>query len=452
LRDLDMIRQFMTSQGVFAFSDAPWIPIFMILLYILHPWYGFFSIVAAIGLFILAFLQEFGVRKSIRAATTVNIEAMKSVDTNLRNSEVVEAMGMRHTMFERWREKHLATLTLQASASDLGSLVTAATRYWQLVMQVMIFAVGAYLTIYGHVTVGALIAASILLGRTLQPVGMVVGAWPQFINARHAHQRLNELLRMNPPEPPRMPLPAPVGNLSVEGVVIVPPGAQIQAVRGATFSLKAGEMMAIVGPSAAGKSSLARAIVGVWQPVQGKVRLDGADLVMWDRKALGPHIGYLPQDVELFDGTVADNIARMNAPDPDAIVAAAKLANVHEMILRLEQGYDTKLGEGGQVLSGGQRQRVGLARAVYGLPRLIVLDEPNSNLDRVGEAALAQALTDLKGTGATVIVITHRLDLLKLPDKVLVLNNGVQERFGSRDEVMAAYARPTVISAPASAS
>jgi ATP-binding cassette subfamily C protein EexD len=240
--------------------------------------------------------------------------------------------------------------------------------------------------------------------------------------------------------------------LSVEGVVIVPPGAQIQAVRGATFSLKAGEMMAIVGPSAAGKSSLARAIVGVWQPVQGKVRLDGADLVMWDRKALGPHIGYLPQDVELFDGTVADNIARMNAPDPDAIVAAAKLANVHEMILRLEQGYDTKLGEGGQVLSGGQRQRVGLARAVYGLPRLIVLDEPNSNLDRVGEAALAQALTDLKGTGATVIVITHRLDLLKLPDKVLVLNNGVQERFGSRDEVMAAYARPTVISAPASAS
>jgi PrtD family type I secretion system ABC transporter len=306
---------------------------------------------------------------------------------------------------------------------------------------------GAYLVLQNQVTAGAMIAASILMGRALSPVTLAVGTWPQLVNARFAYRRLNELLANNPPEAERMPLPPPVGNLAVEQAVVFPPGSQTPALKGVSLQINAGEMVGIVGPSAAGKSTLARAILGVWPIAQGVVRLDGADIASWDRAALGGFIGYLPQDVELFDGTVAENIARMGEVDASAVVEAAQLAGVHELILKLPQGYDTRLGEGGQTLSGGQRQRIGLARALYKMPPLIVLDEPNSNLDQVGEAALAQAVVSLKQANRTVLLITHRLNILSAVDKIVVLNNGVVERVGPQSEILAAYARPVAVPA-----
>ena len=447
LRDLDTIRHFATGQGFFAFVDAPWMPIFLAMLYLLHPWYGLYALLAGAVLFGLAVLQEVGVRKEIVAATNYSIQANRFVDINLRNSEAVEAMGMRAVMEGRWQDRQRRALSLQASASDWGALITAATKFWQIGMQIGILALGAYLVLQNQVTAGAMIAASILMGRALSPVTLAVGTWPQLVNARFAYRRLNELLANNPPEAERMPLPPPVGNLAVEQAVVFPPGSQTPALKGVSLQINAGEMVGIVGPSAAGKSTLARAILGVWPIAQGVVRLDGADIASWDRAALGGFIGYLPQDVELFDGTVAENIARMGEIDASAVVEAAQLAGVHELILKLPQGYDTRLGEGGQTLSGGQRQRIGLARALYKMPPLIVLDEPNSNLDQVGEAALAQAVVSLKQANRTVLLITHRLNILSAVDKIVVLNNGVVERVGPQSEILAAYARPVAVPA-----
>jgi len=445
LRDLDMVRQFATGSGMLTLFDVPWTPIFIFMLLLLHPYYAIYSIVAAVVLFGLATLQEYGTRKDIAAATTHSIDAMHFVDTNLRNNEAVEAMGMRAQMLKRWMEKHERALTLQAEASDWAGGVVASTKFWQGAAQLGILGLGAYLVIEGSVSGGAIFAANILMGRALAPVAQSVSVWQSFVNARSAWGRLDQLLRAAPPEKERMPLPDPAGRLSAALVSVSPPGSQAEVVRSVSLDITPGESVAIVGPSASGKSTLVRALIGVWPLARGVVRLDGADIGQYDRVELGRHLGYLPQDVELFDGTIAENIARLGAVDAESVVEAAKMAGVHELILQLPEGYDTRIGQGGQSLSGGQRQRIGLARALYGKPRLVVLDEPNSNLDHAGEAALAEALAGLRRDGSTVIVVTHRPSILTGMDRILVLNNGAIERFGPREEVMAALVRPVAM-------
>lgn len=445
LRDLDTVRQFATGSGFLTLIDVPWIPIFLFALFLLHPYYAIYSLVAAVVLFGLATLQEFGTRKEIIAATTHTIDAHHFVDANLRNNEAVEAMGMRAEMMKRWEQKHSKALTLQAEASDWAGGVIASTKFWQGAAQLGVLGLGAYLVIEGSVTGGAIFAANILMGRALAPVAQSVSVWQGFVNARSAWGRLDALLKLAPTEAPRMPLPAPKGNLSAAGIAVSPPGSAVEVIRGVSLQVAAGESVAIVGPSASGKSTLVRALIGVWPARHGVVRLDGADIGQYDRGELGRHLGYLPQDVELFDGTVAENIARMGDVDADAVVAAAQMANVHEMVLQLPAGYDTRIGQGGQSLSGGQRQRIGLARALYGRPRLVVLDEPNSNLDHAGEAALAAALAMLRQTGATIIVVTHRPSILTGMDKILVLNSGLVERFGPREEVLSALVKPVAM-------
>ena len=442
LRDLDAVRQFATGSGFLTFVDVPWTPIFLFALFLLHPLYALYAAVAAVGLFGLATLQEVGTRKDIAAATTHSIDALHFVDANLRNNEVVEAMGMRPEMLKRWTQKHERALTLQAEASDWAGAVLASTKFWQGVAQLGILALGAYLVIDGAVTGGAIFAANILMGRALAPVAQSVSVWQSFTNARHAWRRLSEILAMAPEEEERMPLPSPQGNLTAVGLMVAPPGAQAEVLRGVSVDIRSGEAVGIIGPSASGKSTLVRALIGVWRAQRGVVRLDGADIAQYDRVELGRHLGYLPQDVELFDGTVAENIARLGNVDPDAVVQAARLAGVHDLILQFPGGYDTRIGQGGQSLSGGQRQRIGLARALYGNPRLVVLDEPNSNLDHAGEAALAEALASLRRRGTTIVVVTHRPNILTSMDKVLVLNAGNVERFGTRDDVLGSFVRP----------
>lgn len=441
LRDLDTIRQFATGSGFLTLVDVPWTPIFLFALFLLHPYYAIYASVAAVILFGLATLQEFGTRKDIAAATTHSIDAHHFVDANLRNNEAVEAMGMRQEMLKRWEKKHGRALSLQSEASDWAGGVMASTKFLQGTAQLGVLGLGAYLVIEGSVTGGAIFAANILMGRALAPVAQSVSVWQGFVNARSAWGRLDALLRAAPVEAERMTLPSPKGRISLSNVAVAPPGVANDVIRGITFDLDAGDSVAIVGPSASGKSTLVRALIGVWPLLRGVVRLDGADIAHYDRVELGKHLGYLPQDVELFDGTVAENIARMSVVDSEAVVAAARLAGVHDLILQLSNGYDTRIGQGGQSLSGGQRQRIGLARAVYGNPRLVVLDEPNSNLDHAGEAALAEALSALRQTRATIVVVTHRPTILTSMDKILVLNNGTMERFGPREEVMGAILR-----------
>lgn len=442
LRDLDTLRQFLTGSGLNAFFDAPWTPLFIAVIFLFHPLLGFVALGGAIAIFILALLNELITRKPLSEANQENVQANKFADASLRNSEVLAAMGMTPGLRQRWADRHENTLALQAVASDRAGTITATSKAFRLMLQVAILGTGAYLAIQQIITPGVMIAASIIMARALAPVEQAIGSWRQFIGARSAYGRLQELLAAIPEQEERMPLPAPEGRLETEKVVATPPGSKQVVLKGVSFALEPGESLGIIGPSAAGKSSLARLLIGVWPPASGHVRLDGADIYDWDHTELGPYLGYLPQDVELFDGTVSENIARFQEPDPDKVVAAAKKADVHEIILGLPDGYDTLIGNDGASLSGGQRQRVGLARALYGDPRLIVLDEPNANLDSAGETALRQALDTLKAEGRTTVVISHKPSLLSVVDKMLVLKNGQAEQFGERQEVMSRFTRP----------
>jgi ATP-binding cassette subfamily C protein EexD len=347
----------------------------------------------------------------------------------------------------RWLEKHREMLGLQALASDRAGVLTASSKVIRLLLQSLVLGLGAYLAIEQVTTPGVMIAAMIIAGRALAPIDQLIGSWRGFVAARTAYRRLKDLLHMVPERARGMSLPAPRGDLVVDQAVAVPPGGTTPVLRGVSFAVKAGESIGVIGPSAAGKSTLARTVLGVWPLVAGKVRIDGADVSQWNREELGPHIGYLPQDIELFDGTVSENIARFGEIKSEMVVEAAQKAGVHEMILHLPKGYDTPIGEGGAVLSGGQRQRVALARALYGEPVLVVLDEPNSNLDDQGEVALVRAIRGLKSAGRTVLIITHRPSVLGSVDKILVLREGQVQAFGPRDEVMAQFARPAAVAA-----
>lgn len=438
IHDLTNLRQFLTGNALFAFFDAPWTPIYIAVTFMVHPLLGFITLGGSVVLFALAWLTNVVTQKPLAEANQASIAAGAFANNHLRNAEVIEAMGMLPGLRQRWFSQHQRVLGLQTLASDRNARISTVTRFVRISLQSLILGAGALLVIEGSITAGMMIVCSILMGKALQPVELAIGTWKQSISTRGAYQRLDEMLQSAPPRGETLSLPAPQGALSLENVYASAPGMQTTILKGLTFNIAPGEVVGVIGPSASGKSTLARLLVGVWQARAGTVRLDGADIFQWNKDELGPHVGYLPQDIELFEGTIAENIARFAEPDPAKVIDAAKRAGVHEMILHLPQGYDTRLGVDGASLSGGQKQRVALARAIYDNPRLVVLDEPNSNLDDVGEAALVEAIKDLKARGTTVILITHRMNVLNSVDKLLVLRDGMMTMFGPRDEVLKA--------------
>lgn len=438
LGDLTNVRQFLTGNGLFAFFDAPWAPIYLIVIFIFNPWLGVFSLCASLILFSLAWATELATRKPLAEATQVAASANSYATNNLRNAEVIEAMGMLDNLRHRWMKKQMRFLALQNEASDKAATISATTKSVRIAVQSLALGGGALFVIEGLMTPGGMIAASILLGKALGPVELAIGVWKQLLGARTSYHRLEELLQEHPERPSGMELPAPVGSLQLEGVMAAAPGSQVVILKQVGFNVAPGEIVGVIGPSASGKSTLARLLVGVWPTLGGKVRLDGADIYTWDKNLLGPSVGYLPQDIELFEGTIAENIARFGEVDAGKVVDAAKLAGVHEMILRFPKGYDTQIGDSGSALSGGQRQRIAFARAIYGNPSFVVLDEPNSNLDDVGEAALIRAVQELKQRGTTVILITHRTSILSVVDKLLLLIDGMLQLYGPREQVLLA--------------
>ncbi|RML17265.1 Protease secretion system ABC-type transporter [Pseudomonas syringae pv. lapsa] len=441
LNDLTSLRQFLTGNGLFAFFDAPWLPIYTAVMFMFHPWFGWMTVGSALVLVVLAYLNQRYTGKALVEANQQNVTANLQTTKNLRNAEVIESMGMLDTLMARWGKRQRRVLVLQSDASDKGGVISSISRTFRNWSQSIMLALGAYLVITHQINPGLMMAGSLLLGRALAPVDQIIGSWKGFVAARVQYNRLNETLEKLHNEPDRMALPDPEGHIQVENLVVTPPGGKNPVIRNISFVTPAGTIVGIVGPSAAGKSTLVRALLGIWPAQHGTVRLDGADISAWDKQKLGPHLGYLPQDIELFEGSISDNIARFTKVDPEKVVLAARTAGVHEMILQLPDGYDTVIGSEGVNLSGGQRQRIGLARAIYGSPRLIVLDEPNSNLDEVGERALSVALQLIKESGATVFIVSHRPNILSRLDRVMVMNAGTITLYGARDQVIAELAQ-----------
>lgn len=443
LNDLTTLRQFITGPAVIALFDAPWFPIYLAVAFMFHIWLGWFATVGIALLIILAVWNELVTRQNMADANQLSVASSGYVNSTLQHAEVIQALGMLPVLRQRWARLQQRILYAQAEASERSGRISAATRFVRMTWQALALGLGAVLVLENEISSGAMIAVSILLGRAMAPVEQAIGSWKSLGGAKSSYGRLCQLLEEFPREAPRMPLPPPAGALRLDQLVVVPPGAEQAVVNGVSLGLAKGEVMAVVGPSASGKSTLARAMVGIWPAREGAVRLDEADVGQWPREALGPYIGYLPQDVELFDGTVAENIARFGEIDSEKVIEAARLAGIHEMILNLPKGYDSMLGGvKGVNLSGGQKQRVGLARALYGRPVLIVLDEPNSNLDEAGEAALVTAVKALKAAGSTVVLVTHRPNVLGVVDKLLILKEGRVQMFGPRDQVLKALMPP----------
>jgi PrtD family type I secretion system ABC transporter len=446
MRDVSTVRSFLGGHGVLAFFDAPWSPVFVAIIFILHPLLGVIATIGIVLLFSLAILEEKVTSRALNEARARGRRAGGFTDQSTRNAEVVYALGMIPAVTERWSALNNQALEQQTIASNRAGKILAATKFTRYALQIVMLATGAFLVIDLHLTPGIMIGATLILGRALAPVEMAISGWKAMVEARGSYGRLKAMMEAEAAREPPMPLPAPEGHLAVEKVVFARTIAN-PVLKGVSFELAVGESLGLIGPSAAGKSTLARVIMGIWPPVSGAVRLDGADIADWDREQLGQHVGYLPQDTELFSGTVAENIARLRDPMDckDEVIAAARKAMVHEMILRLPEGYDTNIGNEGTVLSGGQRQRIALARALFGSPRLVVLDEPNSNLDSDGELALMQCMQRLKEERVTLIVITHRPSILANIDKILLLREGRVEMFGPRQETMARLARGGVV-------
>lgn len=443
LRDLEQIRSFISTNGLTTSLDVPWIPVFIVILYILHPLFAAFGAAAVLLVIGNAVVQALLSTKKLAEASNTNVGAYSFLEASIRNAETAEAMGMRTGVWQRWQQRHLAMLNQQEEASRIAGGFSATIKFLQLTLTgVLTLGLGALLVIEQAVTPGTMIVATFILARALAPSMQVVALWQQATNARAAHRRLCEFMLAAPVQKQGMELPAPQGVLLVENLSLSIPGTDNLVLRGVSFALPAGESLAVIGPSAAGKSTLARGLLGIWPPRAGAVRLDGADLSRMAREHVGKHLGYLPQDVELFEGTVAENIARLGQVDAEKVVASARMSGLHDLILHLPDGYDTPLGPGGRGLSPGQRQRIGLARALYGEPRLVVLDEPNSNLDSEGEAALAAALERLRAARITTVIITHRANILAAVDKILLMRAGQVEAFGRRDDILPKLTRP----------
>jgi ATP-binding cassette subfamily C protein len=437
LRDLDQIRSFMSTIGPAALFDLPWMPLYLGICYLFHPWIGLAAAAGGIALVFVTLLTEFLSRgPSAEAAHLAGIRNTLA-DANRRNAEVVHAMGMAGPLGSLWSEYNRSYLVAQQKVADVAAGLGGLSKVLRLALQSGVLAIGAWLVINQQATAGIIIASSILTSRALAPIEIAISQWRGFITARQSWRRLKDLMARNPEDQPRLPLPAPSQSLALENVSMVPPGASRMVVHDVTFMLKAGQGLGIIGPSASGKSSLARGIVGVWSAAHGRIRIDGAALDQWSPEQLGPHIGYLPQDMELFAGTVAQNIARFDPKPPaDAIITASTEAGVHDLILGLPDGYETQIGEGGSALSAGQRQRVGLARALYGAPFLVVLDEPNANLDSDGDDALTRAIKSVRARGGIVVVVAHRPSALAGVDTLLVMRHGRLGLFGPKETVL----------------
>jgi PrtD family type I secretion system ABC transporter len=448
LRDLDQVRSFLSGNGPLALLDMPWMPLYLGICFLFSVWIGLAALTGAVLLVTLTLITELQSRAPTRQASGLTVVRNALAESGRRNTEAIHAMGMRQPLAATWSGVNDAYLASQRSVSDVTGGFGAASKVLRMAVQSAVLGTGAYLVIQQEATAGIIIASSILTSRALAPVELAIANWKGFVAARQSRARLTELLAKMPAQEQPLRLPRPEKSVSVEAVSVVPPGGQRAAVQDVSFTLQAGQALGIIGPSASGKSSLARALVGVWSPARGKVRLDGAALESWAGDELGRHIGYLPQDVELFAGTVAQNIARFEKdPEPAAIIVAAQTAGVHELILRLPDGYETQIGEGGTALSAGQRQRIALARAVYGRPFLVVLDEPNSNLDIEGEQALARAIHELRAIGSIVVVVAHRPSALASTDQVLVMRDGRRQSFGPKDEALAKATRPVPLAA-----
>lgn len=447
LNDIQSIRSFLAGGTVSQVLDAPWLPIFLVILWIMNPLIGLIALIAAMVLIALAVLNEYATHGHASKAADSQMRAKQEADANLRNNEVINALGMRRNVVARWMGSYAEALEHGQRGNDLSRTIVATAKSFRLIVQIAILGAGAYLVLQREFTGGAMIAGSILLGRALAPIENVIDTWKQMISAREAHQRLKRFFAEyeDPADRKRLDLPPPRGHLSASGVVYAYPGGSHAIIRGVSFEIMPGEVVAIIGPSGAGKSTMARLLIGVINPAGGSVRLDGIEVKNWDRERLGPYVGYLPQDVELFAGTVAENIGRFSRLDSDAVIEAATLAGVHPLISSLPQAYDTPIGERGMTLSGGQRQRLGLARALYGRPVLVVLDEPNANLDSEGEEHLLRVIAQLKNEGCTVVFIAHRPNMLQSADRIIVMRDGRIEAIGPRDEVMQRFTRPRTV-------
>ena len=436
IRDVATLKTLFSANGLVALFDAPWVVIYVAVIWLFHPALGMGAALAAILMLTLAWLNDRVSRGVLEELQKEGRQASQYVESSLRNAEVLQALGMTENLLSRWRKLQGKVAASQTSASRRTVSFMALTKFLRQAIQIGMLALGAYLVLTQQASAGIMIATTVLLGRAIQPVEQLVGSWRMLIEGRSAFRRLSELSEHFERQEPRVTIPRPEGVLTVDSVSFRAPGTEKPILVNVSFSLCAGEALAILGPSAAGKSTLARLLTGVWSASTGTVRLDGADVAYWPRQQLGPWIGYVPQDVELFDGSVADNIARLGEVDSEAVVKAATRADAHDMILALEQGYDTRVGEQGARLSPGQRQRIALARALYGDPRLVILDEPNANLDGEGEIALARAMSGLRKEGVTSIVITHRPSLIAHVDKILMLSAGRVQKFGPASEVM----------------
>jgi ATP-binding cassette, subfamily C, bacterial exporter for protease/lipase len=438
--DLSQLRQFFGGSSVFAFFDAPWLPVYLAVIFLFDFWLGMFAVAGTLTLIVLALLNEWITAKPLAAANQASLHATQSAAGTLRNAQAVRSMGMLDAMFLRWNRLHTKSVQQQLKAADWANVIASTTRFVRLSLQSLVLGLGALLVLENMITPGMMIAASILVGRALAPVEQVISVWRQWGSTRDAHRRLGSLLRAQPARVESLALPAPTGLVAVENLSVVPPGGSKAAVDSLSFALTPGDVLGVLGPSGSGKSTLARALVGVWAATAGAVRFDGAELAKWNPHQLGPHVGYLPQSLELFEGTIAENIARFTEADPQKIIAAAAQAGVHELILRLPNGYETQLGDGGTGLSGGQQQRIALARAIYGSPKVLVLDEPNAHLDEAGEQALIQAIQRLRQSGSTVVLITHRSSTLAVANKILVMKEGALQMFGPKEQLIAALA------------
>ena len=450
--DLTNVRQFLTGQGLFAFLDAPWTPIYIAVLFLLHPYLGWLSMIFSLLLVAFAYLSHRLTAEPLDKAMEAGMQVNAYAHSKLKNAEVIESMGMLGDLRRRWQERHQQHLLRQHEAQDLGNRMQAVSKFLRYTQQSLALGAGALLVIQGELTPGAMIAANVLMGRATAPIDLMVSTWKSFFSARKSFERLEALLAEHPERDAGLVHAAPLGHMRIENLVATAPGRAAPILKGLSADFPAGEVIAVIGPSGSGKSTLARALVGIWPHLEGRVLIDGEPIQSWNRDELGPFLGYLPQDIELFDGTIAENIARFGDIDPDKVILAAGRAGVHDMVLRLPRGYDTSMGEAGSLLSGGQRQRVGLARAMYGDPSVIVLDEPNSNLDEVGEAALVQAVKDLKQQGKSVFLITHRTSIVGVADRILVLHDGAILRYDLARDVIAAMqprAATATLGAPA---
>ncbi len=437
LQDLNTLRQFLSGPAPGTFFDLPWVPVFLGTLFLLHWVLGVAGVIGAIIIAVFALINEMSTRKPLQDANVLKIKGQTFADTAHRNADTIASMGMGGSIRGHWKEYISQASEKTLEGSDRAGGLTAASKAFRMLLQSSMLGIGAALAIKQIITPGMMIAGSIILGRALAPVQMVLGQWRSFISARQAFHRLNKFYEMIPEDTENLRLPEPTGRLSVENVIAAPPGGKVAVLTGLNFKLEPGQGLGVIGPSASGKSTLARLLVGVWLPQKGSVRLDGASFDQWNREELGPYIGYLPQSVELFDGTIGQNIARFR-PDatPEDVVLAARRAGVHDMILRFPDGYDTRIGEGGAVLSGGQTQRIALARALFGDPCLVVLDEPNANLDTEGDTALSAAIADLRKRGKTVVVMAHRPSAIAAVDQLLMLRDGKQVAFGPKEQVI----------------